>query len=156
MIKEVHRKIEFSPYNPTRGKDKDTSDAPTCNVNNKSHQFTFSKSCIQELSMDGKFVRLFYAPNRIIGFQIRNSVNQTEMKTWRMVRAGKTTGIYIVGIRKLLEQFNGSLKRPLYNKLPVKKYIEKEGIMEKGSVYYFVQLVENPELLKLGVGDGEE
>lgn len=153
MIEEVKKKIHFSPYFPQRGKEKDESPAPTVTINRKHNKLIFNRSCIDELSMDAKFIRLYYEPSKhIIGWQIKSVLPQLEMKNWKLVRKNKQNGVYTVQIKKMLEEFNG-LRYDSYKHLPVKKYIEQEGIMEKGSTYYFVEMIEDPQLLRLGLGN---
>lgn len=152
-IQETQRKIHFVPFDGRRGRPKDDSPSPTLSINRKYGMVTFSKAIINELGLEGKFVHLYYEPTRkIIGFQVKTSVNQSLMKQWKMVKKNPTTGVWKATITKILGEFRG-LTRESYLDLPVKKYVEKDDLLNRGEVFYYVQLVEDPEELKKGVGN---
>lgn len=155
MIQETQRKIHFTPFELKRGREKDTSPVPTLTLNTETGGLVFSKSLMTELSLEGKFVKFFYEPvKRIIGFQIRHVVTDGELKTWKLVKSSGNTGIWKVSIGRLLHQFNSVPTKKLYSLMPVKKYIEKDAIFGKGEVYYYVQLIDDPDfLLRQGLGN---
>lgn len=143
MIEETKKKIHFRAFKQTKGRSKDTNPAPTVIVSKKFGTITFSKGCIREAGMEGKFVRIYYEPTRkIIGWQVREKVEQEEMKIWKLCRPNKV-GIWTMGIKKLLLEFNGSLTQDSYTGLPVQKYRDMTPFGEyKDQVFYFVDLGE--------------
>lgn len=130
------------PYQTTKGRAEDTSAPPTVVVNKKFGRLVFSRAAIREIGMVGKFVKLYYEPTRkIIGWRIRDKVEQTEMKAWKLCKPNKTTGTWTMGIKKMLDEFNGSLTRESYPALPVQKYREMDKLHEHtGEIFYFVEV----------------
>lgn len=94
--------------------------------------------------MAGKFVRLYYDPIRkVIGWRVRASVDQGDMKVWKLCRPNATNGNWGLNIKKMLDDFNGRLKKDTYQALPVQKYREMNPLEEhSGEVFYFVELRE--------------
>lgn len=139
-IKESKKKIHFVPFEQARGAMASNTPAPTVSV--KKGVLFFSQKLIEELQLNGKFVRLFYDPlKKIIGFQIREQILQTEMKTWKLVRQNKQIKIWKISIRKMLAEIGPQCVEKKYSRLPVKKYISTEP-MSRGEVYYFFEIID--------------
>lgn len=155
MIKETTKKIHFTPYTIAKGRSVDTDPAPVATVNKKFGYLSFGGKAITEMDMDGKFIKFYFEPvKRIIGWQLRTEVKHEDMKSWKLIKQlpNKT---WKVSVRKLLEQFNGRLTRESYSNTPVQKYREINPLSEyKNEVFYFVELINDPDELKKGIGDG--
>lgn len=145
-IEETRKKITFVPFEIKKGRAVDNSPAPTVSIKNGA--LRFSKNLITETDLNGKFVKFFYDPlKNVIGWQVKAEVNlQFVGKTWKMVKANPGLGIWTVSIGKLLDEIDVKYKEKAWYKLPVKKYVEANG-MDKGTVYYFVELVNEVEKL---------
>lgn len=143
-IEETRKKITFVPFEIKKGRAVDTSPVPTVTLNKGA--LRFNKILIKELNLNGKFVKFFYDPiKNIIGWQIKTEVNlQVVGKTWKMVKQNPTIGSWTVNIGKMLELIDKKAPERVYYQLPVKKYVEANG-MDKGTVYYFVELVGEAE-----------
>lgn len=154
MIEETKRKIHFIPYTGGRGKEKDTSPAPTITLSRKYNSLSFSRAAILEMGMDNKFVRFYFEPiKKIIGWQIKPGVTQQDMKQWKIVKQ-KPNGGWQTNVKKLLDQFEGRLTKEVYKGLTVQKYREIGALSEyKNETFFFVELVDNPEELKKGLGN---
>ncbi len=153
-IKETHRKIHFTPFEIKKGRDVDDSPSPTMTLKTETGALRFSKSLITELNLDGKFVKLYYEPTkRIIGFQFKSTATDNELKSWKLVKRNPVTGTWTVTINKMLNQFNSKPTKDLYSMMPVRKYVDSTGVMNRGDVFYYVQLIDNPDELKKGVGN---
>lgn len=153
-IKETTKKIHFIPYTAGRGREKDESPAPTITVNRKYQTISFTAEAVREMSMDGKFIRFFFEPiKKVIGWQLRDMVQQNEMKTWKLVKA-KKGGSYQTFIGKMLKQFDNRLKKESYKNVAIQKYREINSLSEyKNQVFFFIELVDDPEELKKGIGN---
>lgn len=153
-IKETSKKIHFIPFTGGRGREVDDSPAPTITINRKNFTVLFSTGAVREMGLDGKFIRFYFEPiKKVIGWQVRDIVKQNEMKVWKLVKASKVGG-WQCSIGKLLKQFDGRLKKELYKGVPIQKYREANSLSEyNGQVFYFVELVDDPEELKKGVGN---
>lgn len=137
-IQETKRKINFIPFTVKKGRDKDTSPAPTMTLNQG--KLRFSKSLITELDLNGKFVRFFYEPSRnIVGFRVEEQINQEVMKDWKMVRQS-SNGNWTVTITKILAFFHRGLESKSFEKMPVKKYVEMTSMLDRGETFYYVVL----------------
>lgn len=158
MIKETTKKIHFIPYTPTKGKEPDTDLPPVATVNRKFGYMTFGSKAIAKMGAEGMFIKFYFEPvKKIVGWQLRKEVNQAEMKSWKLVKAHPKSKSYKATIGKLLAQFDGRLTKESYQDLPIQKYREINPLSEyKNEVFYFVELIDNPEELKKGVGDGTE
>lgn len=154
MIKETTKKIHFIAYSPKKGRIEDTAPAPTVTVNRKVNRISFSKATVLETGMNGKFLRLYYEPiKKVIGWQIRDKVDHAEMKQWKLVKA-LAGGGWGMNIKKMLDAFDGRLSKEVYEKIPVQKYREINALSEyKNEVFYFVELNDNPEELRKGMGN---
>lgn len=145
MIEETKRKIHFTAFDIKKGRSKDTSAVPTMAIYQGS--LRFNKSVIDELSLDGKFVRFYYDPTKqIIGFQVKHEIAQTQMRTWKMARQNKTSGLWSVSIKKLLRELGEETESKNYYSMPVHKYVEQSEMMNRGEVYYYVRLAEAGDL----------
>lgn len=144
-IKETSKKIHLLPYYPKKGRVKDTSAVPTVNVFAHAGRLQFSRYAIDEMHMQGKWVRFFYDPvKKIIAWKVQDQIEQGEMKIWRQCRMHKN-GIWPVSIKRLLDEFQTGRKglAEKYKAIPVQKYRET-GIMSKpNDTYYFVELKES-------------
>lgn len=141
IIKEVTKRIHFLAYNPDKKALPKEEESPTVVVNTKYSNIVFGKHVLRETQMAGKFVRFYYEPQRkIIGWQLAEQVNQAEMKLWKVCIPNKSTGVWNVGIGKMLKEMR--LKEGhSYTALPVQKYREKALISEhKNDVFYFVEV----------------
>jgi hypothetical protein len=154
-IQETRKKITFTPFEIKKGREVDTSPAPTVTI--RKGVMRFNASLVHELSLNGKFVKMFYDPIKsVVGFQIKNEVSlQVVGKTWKLVKTNGKTGIWSITIRKMLNAIGSGYAEKSYYQLPVQKYVEANG-MDKGAIYYFVELqgadeskdAEAPELEK--------
>ncbi len=143
-IQETKRKIHFNFFDLTRGKMKDTSPAPTVSLDKG--KLRFNRSVIDELVLDGKFVAFYYDPIRsIVGFRVREQIDQREMKTWKLVRQNKTNKCWTVQIGKLLAAIDSKELDKTYRNLPVKKYVEQSDVLARGDVYYYFKLQQNED-----------
>lgn len=142
-IEETKKKIHFVPYTTVKGRTKDVSPPPTASVSVKYGTIQFSAGLIREAAMEGKFVRLYYEPTKkVIGWQVREKIDQTEMKVWKLCRPSKN-GTWILGVGKLLGELKGKLHKDSYLSMPVKKYREMERLDEHANeIFYFVELVD--------------
>lgn len=154
-IKETSKKIHFIPYNPTKGKDVDMTPAPVVTVSRKYMNISFTKGAVLEMGMSGKFIKLYYEPiKKVIGWQLRDHVEQREMKMWKLVKPTASFGNWKCNIKKMLDQFGGRLTKETYKNVPIQKYREASSLSEyNGQTFYFVELIDNPEELKKGVGN---
>ncbi len=147
MIKETTRKINFLAYNPKKGRQKDERQAPTVNVFADAGRIQFGRYALEQMAMEGKFVRFYYEPiKKIIGWKVCNEViNQKEMKLWKVCNS-HSNGVWQVSIKKMLEQFQGKEHLAVkYKNVQVKKYRET-GIMSlPNDTYYYVVLQEEEE-----------
>ncbi len=141
-IEETRKKIHFTPFDIKKGRAVDESPAPTMTLTAGS--LRFNKSLTTELNLNGKFVKLYSDPiKNVIGFQIGTEViDHPDLKGWKLVNANPDTGMWTVSIRKMLEQqFGEKTAEKKYGKLPVRKYVEANG-MDRGMTIYFVELVD--------------
>lgn len=158
MIKETTKKIHFIPYTATKGRDADVNPAPVVALNRNSGLLWFGEAALREMGMRDKFVRFFYEPTKkVIGWQIKEVVHQADMKTWRLVKpyVNKKSGAsyWTASLKKLVVQIP-SLTKKSYTGLPVQKYREINPLSEhRNQVFFFVELVDNPDELRKGVGN---
>ncbi len=147
MIEETTKKINFLAYNPDMPVKKEAKDAPTVTVSVKYNKIVFGASVLRETGMEGKFIRLYFeASRKIIGWQLRDSVSQGEMKVWKLVKSYGTNKVWTASITKILSQMRG-LKKETYTKVPVQKYREMSPISQhKGEIFYFVELKDEAKL----------
>ncbi len=145
-IEETKKKIHFRPWVNEKGRPVDVTPPPTVNVSKKYGTITFSKGAVRETNMTGKFVKLFYEPTKkIIGWQTREKIEQHEMKTWKLCTPTKS-GTWVLGIKKLLDEFNDSLTSETYVGLKVQKYREMGPLDQySNQTFYFIE-VKEPEL----------
>jgi len=94
------------------------------------------------------FISFYYDSTRkIIGWKVKGelSENQLKSKKYKLVKSNPRSAAYVTTIQGILEQVNGQLTKDKYKNLEVKKYVEKQGILDKGEVYYYVQLKDTYE-----------
>lgn len=141
----------------TKGRDADTNPAPTATVNTKFGYITFGSKAIQEMGANGMFIKFYFEPiKKIIGWQLRKQVEQNEMKVWKLVTPHAKARNYKASISKMIKQFDGRLTKESYADLPIQKYREINALSEyKNEVFYFVELIDQPEELKKGMGNKE-
>lgn len=147
MIQQTNRKIHFTEYVPVRGREKNTDRPPTVRVNAKSGTLNFNQRTIEILGLGGAFIKLYSeSTKKIIGFTVHNHLTESQLtsKKYRMVKVNNS-GQAVIGIKGIIEQFSG-IKGQTY-KCEVKKYVETEGILEKGTTYYYVRL-ENDDAME--------
>ena len=145
-IEETKKKIHFRPWVNEKGRPVDTDPPPTVNISRKYGTITFSKAAVRQTNMDGKFVKLFYEPTkRIIGWQTREKVEQQEMKTWKLCKP-TASGTWVLGVKKLLDEFNGGMKAESYPGLEVQKYREMGPLDQYSNQTFFFIEVKEPEL----------
>lgn len=154
-IAETRKKLHFVPFDIKKGRDVDTSPAPTINV--KEGALRFSKALITELNLNGKFVKFYYdGIKNVIGFQYKTTAALQSMKdgTWKMVNQNPKNGCWTVSVRKMMNsQFGEKQAKKNYGALPVIRYREGSDIMDRGDVYYFVELVDEVEKKTGGVSE---
>lgn len=142
-IEETRKKIHFTDFEITKGRAVDNSPTPTITID--SGNLRFSKAIIVETSLNGKFVSFAYDPiKNVVGWKVKAEVNLTLVnKQWKLVKANGKNGLWTVSIRKMLDAIDptGKMSTKKYSKLPVQKYVEANG-MDKGTIYYFVDLNE--------------
>lgn len=147
MIQEVNKQIHFQSYVPVKGRKKDTDAPPTATVNKRLGKITFGSRTLAKLKMHDKFIAFYYEPTKkIVGWQIKDRLEHGELagkhSSWKLVKTyGRGLGFYSVQIKGILDTMVG-LGKDIYKNLEVKRYVEKEGILERGSVYYFVEVKE--------------
>lgn len=148
MIKETTKKIHFYPANVAVAKKVvNENDVPTVGVSRKYNRLVFYSRAIREMGMEGKFVKLYYEPTKkIIGWQIRDKVEQHEMKIWKLCRSSKSNGVFSMGIGNILREMKG-LQKQTYSS-PVQKYREV-GMTSghHGEVFYFIELKDDVKLI---------
>lgn len=107
------------------------------------------------MGADGMFIKFYFEPiKKIIGWQLRKQIAQNEMKAWKLVKPHEKAKNYKASISKMIKQFHGRLTKEAYSELPIQKYREINPLSEyKNEVFYFVELIDNPEELKKGVGN---
>lgn len=159
-IIETKRKIHFIPFTSSKGKKKSQfADSPTMTLSVKFKMLHFSNSLVNELDLEGKFIKLFFEPTKkIIGFQVRKSVNGDNLKDWKLVKryAGRkgTIAAYKCAVGGIINEFNGTLHKDSYKELPVCRYVERQGL-DAGNEYFYIQINDNPEELRKGLGNEE-
>lgn len=146
MIQEVKKQIHFQAYIPRGGPRKDLDAPPTVTIIKKNGRIDFPARTLSKLGMEEKFISFYFEPTRkIIGWQIKSSLSEGQKvgraSRWKFVKP-TSNGNYHTTIKGIIDSFNGSLTKDKYKKIEIKKYIEQEGILEKGTVYYFVELKE--------------
>jgi hypothetical protein len=140
-IKETRIKLHFEPYKASKGRIADTEPAPTVAVSRKYNYIAFSRSCVIETEMEGRFVKLYLVPSKkVIGWQTREKLDHSEMKDWKLCKVNKQ-GQFRLNIKKLLDAMEGTPLKETYKRLPVQKYREVSMLSEhKDEVFYFVEL----------------
>lgn len=142
-IEETKKKIHFTDFEITKGRPVDNTPAPTVSIDKG--QLRFGKSLIVDTALDGKFVSFAYDPvKNVVGWKVKTEVNLTLVnKQWKLVKQNQTNFSWTVSIRKMLDAIDptGKMSTKKYLRLPVQKYVEANG-MDKGTVYYFVDLNE--------------
>lgn len=147
MIQQTTRRIHFTPYiGGRRKKEINEESQATCTVNRRLGYITFNSSLCSEIGMDNKFVRMFSEPTKkIIGWRvIDEKVNQTKMSGLKLIKLHPKTRNAKISILPMFKDFMG-LKSDSYKRLPVKKYVENQDILDRGATYYFVTLKEPTE-----------
>lgn len=142
-ITETRKKIHFVPFYIAKGRPVDTSAPPTVTLRNGN--LWFPKATVEELSLNGKFIKLYYeASKKIIGFKVKEQVNLDEMKgqdRWKLVKVNPTGGSYSISLRKLLlTQFGEEYTKKVLKKIELKKYREMTDVMNRGEVFNFIEL----------------
>lgn len=142
MIVETKRKIHFSEYIPKKGRQKDT-DAPSVVTVSRVHKnIRFPNRTLIKLGMEAKFVSFYYeATKKIIGWVICDNLSEKQLalKKYRLVKPNAKSHQWTTSVAGIIEAFNGRLTKDTY-KCEVNKYVEQEGVIEKGTIYYYVQL----------------
>lgn len=154
MIQQTTRKIHFSEYIPTKGREKDIDKPPTVRVNVKSGSLNLSTRTLSILGLDGQFIKLFYEPTRkIIGFTKHSGLSneQVASKKYRLVKPN-SSGQSVVSVMGILKTFAGL--QALKYKCEIKKYVEMDGIMNKGTTYYYIQLEDSAPVGSVGSLNG--
>lgn len=144
MIQQVKRQIYFQPYTPTKGRRKNTDAPPTVTIYKKLGKIVFSRQTVSTLGMDQRFIAFYFDPTKkIIGWRIKDTLQNGETIgrscKWKLVKTN-VNGVYVTTITGIMSAFNGSLTQDIYKALEIKKYVETEGILERGTVYYFVDM----------------
>lgn len=141
LSRKQKRRYTIRPYVTVKGKPRDTRTAPTVTVSKKYGTIVFSKGCIDQLGMAGKFVKLFYEPTkRVIGWQVRDRIDQNEMKLWKLCKPAKA-GTWVMGVKRMLDEFNGALRQQSYPGLEVQRYREMGPLDEySGQTFFFVEV----------------
>lgn len=142
-IKVTSKKIHFTPFVPSRGRQVDTDPAPTVTLTKG--KLLFGPKIIEELQMNKKFVQFAYDQAKsVIGFRIReNPLNLEELKDWKLVNQNEDSKFWSVQLSKIIEAVFGATTLAKKYKAPVQKYRESSGL-DKGQIYYYIELsVEN-------------
>jgi len=140
MIRETKTKINFTSYEPTKGRFKDTSKPPYVIVNKKFGVMLFGKKCLDELQITNQFIKFYYEPTKkIIGWRTTTKLELGQLggKVWRLVKPNKA-GAMSFSVSGILEQFM-SLKEDSY-KCEVMKYKEQSDVLSRGEETYFVKV----------------
>ena len=139
MIETTHKAFQFIPYQRRSGRVKDTSKAPTVLVSKKYKNITFNRACVEELKMQGQFIRFFYEPvKKIVAWKLDVKFSGDDNKGWKLVVVRKN-GSVIFSIGSMIRDFNGSLTQDSY-RLDVRKNVVTQGLMDKGDTYYYVEV----------------
>lgn len=144
MIKETTNKINFIAYRPTRGRAKNVNDAPTITLFVSKGKIQFNRYALEQMQMQGKFVRFFYEPvKKVIGWKVESQVSQNDMKLWRVCRTHEN-GVWLVSVQKMLDLFQLGRKglAPTYRNMEVKKYRNVEMLSAPNDTYFYVELKE--------------
>lgn len=148
MISETKRKIHFLQYNPKKARAPLADAVPTVSVSTKYNKLVFGGPAIRETGMSGKFVRVYYEPNRkIIGWQVKDKLEHYELKSWKLCRPNAIAGTWNISITKMLAEMRGLKKDKTYSNLPVQKYREMAPLSEhNGEIFFFVEVKEQDEV----------
>ncbi len=144
MIKETTKKIHFIAYESKRGRSKDVNDAPTMTLFVDKGMLQFSRYAIESMQMNNRFVRFFYDPTKkIIGWKVEDTVDQSEMKLWRMCKTHKN-GMWQVSIKRMLDMFQLGRKglAKVYRDMPVMKYRDIGLMTAPNDTYFYVEVKE--------------
>lgn len=146
MITEVKRQIYFQPYVPLKGRKKDIDAPPVVTIDTKYNKIVFPARTLSILGLENKFIAFYFEPTRkIIGWRIKDNLGAGELlgrkAKWKLVKIN-TNGNWTCIIKGIIDNFGVSLKQEKYKNLEIKKYVEQEGVIDKGTTYYFVELKE--------------
>ncbi len=135
VVKRAQKKIHFLEWTSHRGRGKgEKEELPTVSLNVKFGMLGFGKKTISRLAMDKNWIKLYYEPTkRIIGWTMRQSIPQEEMKNYKLVKLNKT-GQFQVFVKGIVDQFIG-LKSESY-KLEVNTYKDYQSLLDDKTYYY--------------------
>lgn len=97
------------------------------------------------MTMQNGWYKLFYDVDRqIIGWKVKHELNKEEMedKGWKVIKPN-SSGQLQLGVGRILDLFTGLDREKSYKGLRVKKYQEKDSLMDN-SVYYYIQVSDDP------------
>lgn len=141
----ITKKLHLVPYNPSaKPKDERTTHVT---VNRKNGLIAFGGPALADLQMKGKLIRFYSDQTKnIIAWQVREGGSLDEIRGWRLCKENPQNGNWVTTIKGIVESFQG-LTKDSYKKLPIKKYQIKQGdsILENGSEYYFVELIDHEQ-----------
>lgn len=149
MIQEVRKSIHFIPYVAKGGRTKDDNPAPTVTLDKKRGRITFGFKALEQLGMINKFVAFYYEPTRkIIGWKVKDKLEEGQKvgkySKWKLVKPfGKGKGFWVGGVKGIIKELNGGLKQDVYKNVEVKKYIETASVLDKGQIFFFIELKDN-------------
>lgn len=141
-ITETRKKLTLTAFDIVRGRDKDTSPAPT--ITFARGKLLFSKGLVRELDLNTKFIKFYYDPVKlVIAFQVKDQLPFENLKgagRWRKVTVSRF-GNWTVSLTKMVSKtFGEEFLTKLIQHIPVQKYREQNDIINRGEVYYFIEL----------------
>jgi len=141
-IQEINKRMYFTPFTK---KVVVHEDVPSLTV--RLGVVLFNKATIAELALDKKFVKLFYdtsKANPIIGFTVKDVVPLENLKSgsgrWYPIAVTSGTTCTASAKRDVHSVFGEEVANSFYRNVPLKKYVEKSSVIDKGTTYYFVEL----------------
>lgn len=141
MLEITHKVIHLQSFEKY-SKNTEQKDIIVISVSKKYRNILFSQKCIQDLGMNGKFVRLFFEPTKkIIAWKIKDSITiGKEDRNWRIIKVRKN-GSALITIVPIIKAFNGSLRDDSYTNLEVKKNVSPASTgLDSGETFYYVEL----------------
>jgi len=143
MIKTTTKNLSLVEHVPRRGKRRDRLEVPTANVFIIQGRIQFSHYAIEEMKLEGKLVRFFYADRdpTIIGWKVIEAPTPEEERREYRCRIHKN-GVWRVSISKLIGEITRVGRTTaewgrIYRNVPIERYLKD------GETYFFVSLKSN-------------
>lgn len=142
VIETTHKIFHLQSSEKYSKKDVQTEAIPTVWVSKKHSTMVFGKTCITNLAMEGKFIRVFFdVSKKIIAWKIKDKITLgVDDRNWRIIKA-KKLGSAVVSIRPVMKQLENSLRDDSYPGLEVKKNVAPvQAGLDAGDTFYYVEL----------------